>query len=91
MSTSVSRVKNEKESVVPIKKSPLEQKRKWVEDNVTGALPWKWNRQKMVKNLGKYEKFNPDSGNPKVLQMFYFKRVDMTFMVNLLKNEIVTL
>ena len=79
--------KNEKEAVVPIKKSPLEQKREWVEDNVIGALPWKWNRQKMVKNLGKYEKFNPDSGNPKVLQMFYF---DMTFMVNLLKNEIVT-
>ena len=44
----------------------------------------------MVKNLGKYEKFNPDSGNTKILQMFYFKSVDMTFMVNLLKNEIVT-
>ena len=82
--------KNEKESVVPIKKSPLEQKREWVEDNVTGALPWKWNRQNMVKNLGKYEKFDPASGNPKVIQMFYFKSVDMTFMVNLLKNEIVT-
>ena len=44
----------------------------------------------MVKNLGKYEKFDPTSGNPKVIQMFYFKSVDMTFMVNLLKNEIVT-
>ena len=82
--------KNEKEAVIPIKKSPLEQKREWLEDNVIGTLPWKWNRQKMVKNLGKYEQFNPDSGNPKVLQMFYFKSVDMTFMVNLLKNEIVT-
>ena len=87
--------KNEKESVVPIKKSPfkkspLEQNREWLEDNVIGASPWKWNRQKMVKNLGKYEKFNPGSGNPKILQMFYFKSVDMTFMVNLLKNEIVT-
>ena len=84
------RPKNEKEAVILIKKSPLEQKREWLEDNVIGTLPRKWDLQKMEKNLGKYERFNPDSGNPKILQMFYFKSVDMTFMVNLLKNEIVT-
>ena len=50
----------------------------------------KWEPDLMVKRFGKYEQYNPSDGNPKVLQMFYFKDIDMSFLVNLLKGEIVT-
>lgn len=50
----------------------------------------KWESDAMVKRFGKYERYNPSDGNPKILQMFYFKDIDMSFLVNLSKSEIVT-
>jgi len=35
-------------------------------------------------------RFRERTGNPQVLHMYYFKSIDMTLMVNVLKKEIVT-
>ena len=62
--------------------------RGWVMENVHQGM--KWNGNLWQSKFGKPEAYDPTSGNPKVLQMYYFKGIDMTVMVNTLKNEIVT-
>ena len=62
--------------------------RRWFLDNFEPGM--KWNHRNIVKRFGAYEKYNPEVGNPKILQMFYFEEVDMTLMVNILEGTIVT-
>ncbi|MBQ7560434.1 MAG: hypothetical protein IJS99_01190 [Synergistaceae bacterium] len=44
----------------------------------------------MRKRFGNYEQYNPSNGNPGILQMFYFKDIDMTFLVNTLSFKVIT-
>lgn len=60
----------------------------WVMENVVMGMTWKpgvW-----TKKFGPWEKVQLERGNPQVLHMYYFKSIDMTLMVNVLKKEIVT-
>lgn len=66
----------------------VNRKRYWVMDNI--FVDTKWEPSAMVKRFGKYEQYNHASGNPKIIQMFYFKDIDMTFIVNMLSFKIVT-
>ena len=50
----------------------------------------KWEPEAMTKRFGKYEQYNPSDGNPKILQMYYFKDIDMTFLVNMLSFKVIT-
>ena len=50
----------------------------------------KWEPEAMTERFGKYERYDPSDGNPKILQMFYFKDIDMTFLVNMLSFKVVT-
>ena len=65
----------------------VNRKRKFVMEYI--IMDTKWEPDLMVKRFGKYEQYNPSDGNPKILQMFYFKDIDMSFLVNLSKGEIV--
>ena len=62
--------------------------RRWFLDNFEPNM--KWNIKNMTKRFGAYEKYNPEVGNPKILQMFYFEEVDITLMVNISEGTIVT-
>ena len=66
----------------------VNRKRSFVMEHI--IMGTKWEPDLMIKRFGKYEQYNPSDGNPKVLQMFYFKDIDMSFIVNLLKSEIIT-
>ncbi|WP_278913223.1 hypothetical protein [Deinococcus wulumuqiensis] len=63
-----------------------EQNQKWVMANVGAGTPW--NESDYVRRFGTYKELRLESGNPDVLKMYYFPDLDMTFMVNVLKNEI---
>lgn len=65
----------------------VNRKRAFVMEHI--PMDTKWEPEAMVKRFGKYEQYNPSSGNPKILQMFYFKDINMSFLVNLLKSDIV--
>ncbi len=66
----------------------VNRKRYWVMKNI--FIDTKWEPSAMVKRFGKYEQYNPASGNPKIIQMFYFKDIDMTFIVNMLSFKLAT-
>ena len=63
-------------------------KRLWVMENI--HVDTKWEPDAMTKRFGKYERYDPSTGNPRILQMFYFKDIDMTFLVNMLSFKVVT-
>ena len=63
-------------------------KRFWVMENI--HVDTKWEPDAMAKRFGKYEIYDPSTGNPRILQMFYFKDIDMTFIVNMLSFRVVT-
>ena len=64
------------------------QGQRWVESNVFGGT--KWDPSSWVAKFGSWEELEVSSGNPQILKMFYFKSIDMSLMVNVLKGEIVT-
>lgn len=62
---------------------------KWVVLNFTSGMPWDSNFWES--KFGSYQELEyRGEGNPKILKMYYFKTIDMTLMVNVLKKEIVT-
>ena len=62
---------------------------KWVMLNVTSGMPWDSNVWES--KFGSYQELEyRGEGNPKILKMYYFKTIDTTLMVNVLKKEIVT-
>jgi len=62
---------------------------KWVVLNVTSGMPW--DSKFWESKFGSYQELEyRGEGNPKILKMYYFKTIDTTLMVNVLKNEIVT-
>ena len=68
--------------------SNMTPEQRWVIENIyTGT---RWEPIEMLNRFGMYERYDPEDGNPQISQMFYFKNIDMTFMVNLLKNQIQT-
>ena len=62
--------------------------RAWVMGEVFQGM--KWNEKFWQNKFGKPGVYNSTAGNPHVLKMYYFKKIDMTIMVNTLKQEIVT-
>jgi hypothetical protein len=63
-----------------------EEGRTWVVDEVYMGMPWE--PEVWLEKFGSPERYNLKSGNPKALQMFYFESIDMSLIVNILKNEI---
>lgn len=63
--------------------------RKWVMLNVYSGMSWD---PKLWKDkFGSWQEVGyRGGGNPRILKMYYFKAIDMTLMVNVLKQEIVT-
>lgn len=59
---------------------------KWVIENADMGKPWV--PKEWVKKFGQYEEFILTSGNPNVLKVYYFPSIDITLIVNVLKNEI---
>lgn len=47
-----------------------------------------WDAAYYTEKLGSYEELPLEGGNPEVLKVYYFPKVDMTFIVNVLKGEI---
>lgn len=66
----------------------VNRKRGFVMEHITVGT--KWEPSAMVKRFGSYEQYNPADMNPRISQMFYFKDIDMSFLVNLLSFKIVT-
>lgn len=64
------------------------QGQRWVESNV--FVGTKWDPSSWVARFGSWEELELSSGNPQILKIFYFKSIDMSLMVNVLKGEIVT-
>lgn len=59
---------------------------KWVMENVISGYKWKnafWTRK-----FGSYEEIQVTKLNPKIIKGYYFKKIDMTIFVNILKNEV---
>ena len=62
---------------------------KWVILNVSSGTTWEERFWK--KKFGPWQEVDyKGDGNPDILKMYYFKSIDMTLMVNILKGEIVT-
>ena len=60
---------------------------KWVMENVVMGAEWEpdfWRRR-----FGEWDEFPVKTRNPAVISNYYFKSLDMTLIVNTLKNEIV--
>jgi hypothetical protein len=60
---------------------------KWVMENFTMGDPWTPNE--WVNRFGNYSELPISRGNPRILKAYYFPRIDMTLIVNVLKGEIV--
>lgn len=60
--------------------------RKWVMLKVN--MGDKWDAAYFTNKLGSYQELSLEGGNPRVLKVFYFPKVDMTFIVNTLKGEV---
>lgn len=61
---------------------------RWVMENVTMGMTWKPTEWKQ--RFGDWEEFAATSRNPDVITNYYFESIDMTIVVNTLKDEIVT-
>lgn len=62
--------------------------RYWVMSNVSTGMKWKpglWRRK-----FGAWKSLPLANGNPRILKMYYFKSIDMTLMVNVLKGRVIT-
>lgn len=58
----------------------------WVMMNVN--MGDKWDEAYYIEKLGAYRELELESGNPEILKVYYFPKVDMTFIVNVYKGEI---
>ena len=74
--------------LLSVANADIQEKQRWVMENI--YVGTKWDLSDMVERFGNFEKYDPDRFNPKIIQMFYFEDIDMTFMVNLLKGTIST-
>lgn len=63
------------------------EQQKWVMLNVDYGD--EWDAAFFAKKFGQYNELPLSSGNPRILKMYYFPSIDMTFMVNVYKGEIV--
>ena len=61
---------------------------RWVMENVTMGMTW--NPTEWKQRFGDWEEFATTSRNPDVITNYYFESIDMTIVVNTVKNEIVT-
>jgi len=71
-------------SVASAKKK--QEAQRWVMMNVN--IGDKWDSSFYTKKFGAYRELPLASGNPRILKMYYFPQIDMTFMVNVYKGEI---
>lgn len=61
---------------------------KWVIENVIVGTPWK--PDEWESRFGKREEIPVKSRNPEIIKNYYFPTLDMTIIVNTLKEEVVT-
>jgi hypothetical protein len=61
----------------------------WVMDNAV-PIGKAWEPSKWVNRLGMWKEIPVTTRNPRIIKNYYFESVDMTVVVNTLKNEIVT-
>jgi len=61
---------------------------RWVMENVTMGMTW--NPTEWKQRFGDWKEFATTSRNPDVITNYYFESIDMTIVVNTVKNEIVT-
>lgn len=61
---------------------------RWVMENVTMGMTW--NPREWKQRFGDWEEFATTSRNPDVITNYYFESIDMTIVVNTVKDEIVT-
>lgn len=62
--------------------------RRWVMLNV--HMGQEWDPAFWVAKFGDWKQLEVDRGNPAIIKACYFKSIDMTLIVNVLKGEIVT-
>lgn len=60
----------------------------WVMENV--SVGTKWEEQKFVSKLGKYEEIEVTCRNPRIIKAYYFPKADMTMIVNIYKTRVQT-
>ena len=58
----------------------------WVMKNV--GIGTRWNYSYWVKRFGSPEQLRTTRWNPKIIKAYYFKSLDMTIFVNVLKHEV---
>ncbi len=61
---------------------------RWVMENVTMGMTW--NPTEWKQRFGDWREFAATSRNPDVITNYYFESIDMTIVVNTVKDEIVT-
>ena len=61
---------------------------RWVMDNIWTGV--KWNPTLIKNRFGNPESVPITSGNPKIIKAYYYKKIDMTIIVNTYKNKVVT-
>jgi hypothetical protein len=59
---------------------------KWVMGHIAMGDPWQ--PVEWVQRFGQYEELPVDRWNPKIIKAYYFPRIDITLIVNILKKEI---
>lgn len=55
-------------------------------ENINMGDPW--NPEMWINKFGKFEELELGRGNPDILKVFYFPKIDMTVIVNVLKKNI---
>ena len=61
---------------------------RWVIENVSMGMAW--NPAEWRERFGAWEEFAATTRNPNIITNYYFDSIDMTLVVNTLKDEIVT-
>lgn len=60
----------------------------WVMENVFSGMPW--DEAEWIRRFGAWEPLPVQDRNPAIISNLYFHEIDMTVVVNLLKEEVVT-
>jgi hypothetical protein len=61
---------------------------KWVMENI--IVGSEWEREFWMSRFGQWEEFPVTTRNPDIISNYYFESLDMTIIVNTLKDEVVT-
>ncbi len=71
-------------------RSPKEisEQRAWIMENI--FIDSDWNLTDMARRFGEFEHYPSPRYNPRIIRMFYFSEIDVTFMVNIMTNKIQT-